>query len=95
MDINGKKLKAARENAGLSQNKLAQLSGVSRSYIRKLEADQANNPSPTKVADLRQALEVPLADLQDGPAEGEVLKTQSGKAYQVRNVGGRRRLVEA
>ena len=94
MDIDGKKLKAAREAAGLSQNALAAASFVSRSYIRKLEADQANNPSEEKIFQLVAALKVPATELITGPAEGEVLSTNSGKRYEVRCTGGRRRLVE-
>lgn len=94
MDIEGKKLKAAREKAGLSQNALAVVSGVSRSYIRKLEADQANNPSEDKILALAEALEVKAEDLITGPAEGEILKTNNGQAYQVRAIGGRRKLVK-
>ena len=94
MDIDANKLKAARSAAQLSQKALATMAGVSRTYVSGLESGRCDNPDPAKVDALAKALNVSTESICSGPAAGEVLATQSGKKYEVRCTGGRRRLVE-
>ena len=95
MDINGDKLKAIREVRQLSMGQLAAASFVSRSYISMLERNLANNPSAEKIQKLCDVLKVTPAYLQDGPQEGEILKSETdGTRYETRLIGGRRRQVK-
>lgn len=51
-------LRAARLEAGLSIRQLARLSGVSHSYLVKLETDQKENPGADKLLRLAEVLEI-------------------------------------
>ena len=53
----GRNLRAYRKQGGLSQEKLAELSGLHRTYISGLELGK-RNPSITIVARLAEALEI-------------------------------------
>lgn len=53
----GRNLRAYRKQRGLSQEKLAELSGLHRTYISGLELGK-RNPSITIVARLAEALEI-------------------------------------
>lgn len=56
-------LRQARKNARLSTAKLAELSGVSHSYISFLERGERGNPSPEIVQRLADALGCAVADI--------------------------------
>lgn len=91
MNIIGVKLRQAREAAGLSMNKLAALSGVSRTYISAIEKDQANNPAAAKVLALAAALGLLSSDLVgDVPT---VAADPVERKYETRVIGGRKRRV--
>ena len=62
----GRRLRRAREEAGLSVSELARTSGLSRRHVTEAEAGRAN-PSIAKLAQLAGALRVPLAVLCDLP----------------------------
>jgi len=95
MDIDGNKLKVMRDFKALSQKSLATMAGVSRTYISALENDKPVNADPAKLEAIAKALGVELARICTGPAEGEVVKSEStGKRFEMRNVGGRRRMEE-
>lgn len=55
--INGKKLEEARTNAGMSQRKLAELSGVSQNVISRYETGKTN-PSDETVERICMILKV-------------------------------------
>jgi repressor LexA len=59
------RLKALRKNAGLTQKELCQKSGVSYSYLTKLESGVQVNPTYEVLAALGDVLGVPLAAVYD------------------------------
>lgn len=59
-----KKLKMFRERQGLTQKKLAELSGISISTITKLESDVLKNPSTGMIACMSIVLHVNCSDLE-------------------------------
>lgn len=61
----GAELRAARVRRGLSQDDLAAVSGLHRSYIGGIERGE-RNPSLTNIARLADALEMGLAELVQG-----------------------------
>ncbi len=62
----GDRLRRARRSKGWSQEKLAEASGVNRSYIGDLEANSDRRPSePDNLRALATALEVPLRFLAE------------------------------
>lgn len=58
----GDKISQLRKTKGLSQQELSRLSGVSQTYISKLE-DNQRQPTIGKVISLSKALGVTVADL--------------------------------
>lgn len=58
-------LKALRKKAGLTQRTLAEKSGVSYSYVTKLESGEADNPTYEILAALSAVLGAPLGALYD------------------------------
>ncbi|GAW28959.1 helix-turn-helix domain-containing protein [Carboxydocella sp. ULO1] len=63
------RLKAVRKTLGLSQARLAELSGVSQAYISELEAG-SKQPTLTILDKLASALGVTVAELiEDGPKD--------------------------
>ncbi len=58
----GMKLRAAREKAGVSQEKLAELSGLHRTYVSSVERGRCNI-SLQNIERLAQALGVTMAEL--------------------------------
>lgn len=62
----GFRLRTSREDLGLNQQQLAQISGISRGYISKLESGKASNPSMETIKELAKALNVPLSYLAEG-----------------------------
>ena len=60
--LNRKKLRAKRREKELTQEKLAEESGLSDRYIRCLESESAQ-PSASALYRLSRALEVPMDEL--------------------------------
>jgi len=60
----GKKIKFIRKSMGINQNKLAQLSGISNTYLYDIE-NLRTVPSLKTLNSLAIALEVSLKDLLD------------------------------
>ncbi len=58
----GAQIRAARRRHGMSQDDLAERSGLHRTYIGGIERGE-RNPSLTNIVRLAGALEVPVADL--------------------------------
>lgn len=57
---NGAAIRAIREPLGIRQQELAELAGISRSHMNKIEQD-VEQPSPATARKLADALGVPLA----------------------------------
>lgn len=62
-----KRLREERRNAGLSLAQLAQISGISRTYLLKLEKDETSNPSLEVLHRIADALDITVADLLGTP----------------------------
>jgi XRE family transcriptional regulator of biofilm formation len=62
-----RRLREERRNAGLSLARLAEMSGISRTYLLKLEKDEASNPSLEVLRRLADALDITVADLLGTP----------------------------
>jgi len=58
----GRRLQALREARDLSRQQLAERAGISREYIRKLEAGR-QDPTLGVLTRLAKALKVPLVEL--------------------------------
>lgn len=61
-DLFGKKIKAIRRARDITQEKLADLSGLSLQYIGEIERGR-RNPSLTSIEQLSRALDIPMAEL--------------------------------
>lgn len=61
-DIFGKKIKSIRRAREITQEKLADLSGLSLQYIGEIERGR-RNPSLTSIEQLSKALDIPMAEL--------------------------------
>lgn len=59
----GQVLRARREQAGLSQYALEDLSGVDHSVIGRIESGHIAAPGPDKLTRLAEALRLPVADV--------------------------------
>lgn len=68
----GAALREMRRSRGLSLDQLAQLSGVSRSMISKVEREEAT-PSTTVLSRLAESLSVTFAELLSPMSRGEVV----------------------
>ena len=62
----GRRVRQEREKAGLSLAQLAQRSGVTKTYLVRLET-QGGNPSVEVVTRIADALDLTAADLLGGP----------------------------
>ncbi len=62
----GARLRQARQERGLTQEELAERSGVSNDVIRKLEQERRNAARITTLTHLANALSIPLSDLLGG-----------------------------
>jgi transcriptional regulator with XRE-family HTH domain len=58
----GKKIKTLRNDAGLSQEKLGELTGLDRTYISDIERG-IRNPSLKSLQKLANALKISISDL--------------------------------
>ncbi len=59
----GKRLKALREQKGLTQIELARKAKIDQSYLARLESGDRSNPSLEKIQRLARALKVTVAKL--------------------------------
>ena len=64
MEIDGMKLRNLRLDAGLSQDELHQMTGVSRDTISRLETGDRPNPHPRTLRKLAEALGVSVGDIR-------------------------------
>lgn len=64
----GQRLRDLREAAGLSQSKLAELTGVTRNAVSQWEAGETQ-PSTRRLAKLAKALKVPIDEIMTSPAQ--------------------------
>lgn len=62
----GRRIREERAKAGLSIQQLADLSGLTKAYVVRVENDTAN-PSMEVVARIAEALDLTIADLVGGP----------------------------
>jgi transcriptional regulator with XRE-family HTH domain len=64
----GERIRDERLEAGLTVMELAELTGLSRTYLVRLENDKAANPSLDVLHRIAEALELTVADLLGLPA---------------------------
>lgn len=89
----GQKLKTVRENAGVSQEKLSELTGVVRGQISRIE-NGLINPTLVTIYKLSNALEIPLTDLLNLPlTEKETFKDYKIKPF-VKWAGGKAQILD-
>lgn len=74
----GNKIKSTREFYGFSQTKLAELTGIVREQISRIENGQIN-PTLETIAKLSIAFNTPLAKLMDFPLEETIVKVKKYK----------------
>lgn len=63
----GRKLKQQRADAGLSLAEVAEATGISKTYLVRLESDPTANPSLDVLRRIAQALDTTVADLIGAP----------------------------
>lgn len=71
----GEKIKHSRETQGLSQAKLAKLSGIAQSSISYIESD-AKKPNIETITLIAKALDAPVSSFVDGQQIDESLSPQ-------------------
>lgn len=59
----GERIRAERERSGVSLAKLADMTGLSKSYLVRLETDAGSNPSLEVLHRIAEALDTTVADL--------------------------------
>jgi transcriptional regulator with XRE-family HTH domain len=64
----GERLRAEREQQDLSLAELGALTGVSKTYLLRLETDRETNPSLEVLRRIADALDITVADLLGAPA---------------------------
>jgi XRE family transcriptional regulator, master regulator for biofilm formation len=64
----GPRLRAERTRAGLSHARLAAQTGLSKTYLIRLETDPSSNPSLEVLHRIADALDITVADLIGAPA---------------------------
>ena len=89
----GNRLKTIRENTGISQLKLSELTGVMRDQISRIENGQIN-PTLETVYKLSVALEIPLSDLFDFNIDDNVVFKQYNIKPFVKWAGGKTQLLD-
>lgn len=77
------RLKAFRESKSLTKYRLAKLSGISQTYIYRLELGEIKNPRRDTLQALARGLNITIAQLvgETGPLDTWQLVEQSLKAY--------------
>ena len=63
----GARIRQSRQRAGLSLARLAALTGLSKSYLVRLETDPTSNPSLEVLRRIADALDITVADLVGAP----------------------------
>lgn len=63
----GVRIKAERIRSGFSLARLAEVTGISKTYLVRLEGDEKANPSLETLHRIAQALDVTIADLLGRP----------------------------
>ncbi|MGH8984592.1 MAG: helix-turn-helix domain-containing protein [Acidimicrobiia bacterium] len=63
----GPRLRAERQQAGMSLAELANVTGVSKTYLMKLETEEDANPSLDVLRRIAEALDLTVADLVGAP----------------------------
>jgi len=61
----GNKVRSLRESKKMSQEQLAELAGLHRTYVGGIERGE-RNPTLLNLLKIARALEVPLSELVDG-----------------------------
>lgn len=89
----GANLRTARENAGVSQLKLSEMTGVIREQISRIE-NGLINPTLVTIYKLSSALEIPLAELMDIELEQENSFKQSKLKPFVKWAGGKTQIID-
>jgi transcriptional regulator with XRE-family HTH domain len=79
----GARLKAFRESKGLTKYRLAKISGVSQTYIYRIERGEIENPRRDTLQKLAKGLSITLGELigETAPLETWQLVERSLKAY--------------
>jgi transcriptional regulator with XRE-family HTH domain len=75
----GKRLRALRKEAGMTQEKLARLADVSNATVFKLETVEGQDPSWSTVCKLADALGVSVQEFRDGDQPDAVPSKGKGK----------------
>lgn len=65
----GKKIEELRKKKGLSLNKLAEQSGVSKAYLWQLENNESKQPSAEILYKIASALNTTIAELLERPVK--------------------------
>jgi transcriptional regulator with XRE-family HTH domain len=63
----GERIRSERTKAGLSLSRLAAATGLSKTYLIRLETDPSSNPSLGVLRQIADALDITVADLLDRP----------------------------
>lgn len=82
----GQRLITLRQKLGLSQKKLSDLTGISRSYINDVEAGRSN-PSANMVSQIASKTDVNIAWLMTG--QGEIFRTAPDQGGQINETAGK------
>lgn len=78
----GKRISDLRKLKGYSVNKLANLSGVSQSYLRDVELGK-KNPTVTILSYICRALNISLKEFFDDDTVGKLQNSLTGKIYKL------------
>lgn len=63
----GRRLREERQKAEVSLAKLSEMTGISRTYLLKLETDEMSNPSLEILRRIAESLDITVADLLGTP----------------------------
>jgi transcriptional regulator with XRE-family HTH domain len=63
----GERIRSERKTAGLSLSQMAVTTGLSKTYLIRLETDPSSNPSLGVLRQIADALDITVADLLDRP----------------------------
>lgn len=78
----GKRIRAVRQQRGMSLRDLAHKSGVSKAYLSQLENDPGRRPSVDVVVRIAEALGVSVLELLDRGGAEEAAATRAGTAQE-------------
>src|SRR5437867_2240204 len=80
----GRRIRDERTKAGMSLARLADVTGLSKTYLIRLETNEKSNPSLGVLHQIAEALDITVADLLDRPkmkVEGEYEVLPSLQAF--------------